>query len=172
MILLHAHRDNLRTILHQYDTFLKTVSKCQEYYELNNYVTIDEMLGSFRSRHFRQNIPNKSTKYGLKIITLVDSKTYYSYNFEMCAGKQPNGPYQVNSSAFNVMKRLTVSNSGQNITCDNWFTYIPLADDLLNNNNLPMVGTSQKNKREILPVFYKISKKDRLTVVFLVLEMT
>lgn len=170
---LRQPTDNLAPIRYFFENF---VSRCQEYYELNNYVTIDEMLESFRGRcRFRQYIPNKPAKYGLKIIALVDSKTYYSYNLEIYAGKQPNGPYQVNNSACSVVKRLIrpISGSGRNITCDNWFTSIPLADDLLNNHNLTMVGEHYERIREKYRQYlYKISKKDRLKVVFLVSKIT
>jgi hypothetical protein len=87
--------DNLAPMRSFFEDFVR---RCQDYYELNNYVTIDEM--SFRGRcRFRQYIPNKPAKYGLKIIALVDSNTYYSYNLEIYAGKQPNGSYHVNNSA-------------------------------------------------------------------------
>lgn len=69
----------------------------------------------------------------------------------MYAGKRPNRPNRVNSNTFKLIR--LVSDSGQNITCDNCFTSIPLTDDLLNNHNLPMVETLQKNKKEILPIF-------------------
>ncbi|CAI6352855.1 unnamed protein product [Macrosiphum euphorbiae] len=151
--------DNLTPIRSFFEDFVR---RCQDYYELNNYVTIDEMLESFRGRcRFRQYIPNKPAKYGLKIIALVDSNTYYSYNLEIYAGKQPNGPYHVNNSACSVVERLIrpISGSGRNITCDNWFSSIPLAEDLLNNHNLTMVGTLRKNKREIPPIFVQKLKE-------------
>ncbi|XP_050064468.1 piggyBac transposable element-derived protein 4-like [Aphis gossypii] len=151
--------DNLAPIRSFFEDFVR---RCQDYYELNNYVTIDEMLESFRGRcRFRQYIPNKPAKYGLKIIALVDSNTYYSYDLEIYAGKQPNGPYHVNNSACSVVERLIrpISGSGRNITCDNWFSSIPLAEDLLNNHNLTMVGTLRKNKREIPPIFVQKLKE-------------
>ncbi|KAL4120052.1 hypothetical protein QTP88_012797 [Uroleucon formosanum] len=75
--------------------------------------------------------------------------------------KQPNGPYHVNNSACSVAERLirSISGSGRNITCDIWFSSIPLAEDLLNNHNLTMVGILRKNKREIPPIFVQKLKK-------------
>ena len=48
-------------------------------------------------------------------------------------------------------------NSGRNITTDNWFTSFPLARELLL-NNLTLIGTLKKNKKEI-PKDLIINKK-------------
>lgn len=119
---LRQFTDNLALIRSFFENF---VIRCQEYYELNNYVTINEMLEFFRGcGRFRQYIPNKSAKFRLTIFTLVDSNTYYSFNLEIYAGKHLNGPYHVNNSARRVMKNVNrpISGSGLNITCDNWLT--------------------------------------------------
>lgn len=43
----------------------------------------DEKLEPFRGRYgFRQYLPNKPNKYGLKVFALVDAKNYYCANFE------------------------------------------------------------------------------------------
>lgn len=73
---------------------------CTQHYILSENVIIDEMLDAFRGRcSFRQYIPNKPAKYGLKI---------FKY--------------------------------GRNVTMDNWFMSIPLAQDLLHNYLLTVVG--------------------------------
>ena len=38
--------------------------------------------------------------------------------------------------------------TGRNVTYDNWFTSVPLANDLLDNCGLTSVGTLQQNKAE------------------------
>ncbi|KAK9704463.1 Transposase IS4 [Popillia japonica] len=54
------------------------------------YVTIDEKLETFRGRYsFRQYIPNKPAKYGIKIFAVVDARTFYVLNQEIYVGKQP-----------------------------------------------------------------------------------
>jgi len=82
---------------------------------------------------------------------------------EIYAGQQPEGPYKVDNSASAVIKRLIppISKSGRNITCDNWYTSFPLANDLLKIHNFTMVGTVRKNKREIPPLFTQ-KLKERL----------
>lgn len=44
-----------------------------------------------------------------------------------------------------------VSGTGRSITTDNWFTSIPLAETLLNDLKLTLVGTLRKNNKEIPP---------------------
>lgn len=132
--------------------FETIVVNCQANYVHTENVTIDEMLPAFRGRcQFRQYLPSKPSKYGIKIWTLADSKTYYVSNMEVYVGKQPAGPYEQNNSAYEVVKRLVtpIVGSKRNITMDNWFTSYPLSLDLLRNYSLTVVGTLRKNKREI-----------------------
>ncbi|XP_077128955.1 26S proteasome non-ATPase regulatory subunit 14 isoform X1 [Ranitomeya variabilis] len=53
-------------------------------------VTVDEQLVAFRGRcPFRQYIPSKPAKYGIKIWTLCDSKSSYALNVQVYTGKTP-----------------------------------------------------------------------------------
>lgn len=49
------------------------------------------------------------------------------------------------------MERLVqpIKNSKRNLTCDNWFSSIPLARKLLTDYQLTFLGTIRKNKREL-----------------------
>ncbi|CAG9575560.1 unnamed protein product [Danaus chrysippus] len=106
------------------DIFEIFVKNCQNAYTPYEYLTIDEELVAFRGRcSFRQYIPSKPAKYGLKIYALVDAKTFYTMNLEIYCGKQPdNSPYTVSNKPFDVVDRLVrcVSGSGRNITMDNF----------------------------------------------------
>lgn len=134
------------------DLFEEFVSKCKEIYSISEYATIDEKLEAFRGRcGFKQYIPSKPNRYGIKIFALADSKTYYCSNLEVYVGTQPEGPYRMDNSAKSVVERLVapISGSGRNVTTDRWFTSKELADDLLANHNLTLVGTIRSNRRQI-----------------------
>ncbi|XP_025192177.1 piggyBac transposable element-derived protein 4-like [Melanaphis sacchari] len=120
------------------------------------------MLVAFRGRcGFIQYMPQKPAKYGLKYYALCDSKTFYTYSFELYCGKQLDGPYGNNSNKpTDIVKRLVepIKNSNRNVTTDNYYTSYSLAENLLQ-VGLTLVGTMKRNKREIPPEF--ISEKNR-----------
>lgn len=131
------------------------VENCKKNYSISEYATLDEKLQSFRGRcGFRQYMPNKPAKYGVKIFALVDSISYYILNLEVYTGVQPNGPFRVDNSAISVTERLVlpILKTGRNVTMDNWFTSVPLAEDMYK-NKLTIIETIKKNKREIPPSF-------------------
>lgn len=144
--------DRLCPVRELFDCF---VNNCQKNYIIGENVTIDEMLPAFRGRcAFRQYIPSKPSKYGIKIFSLVDAKMVYNYNMEIYAGKQPEGPYFVSNKPKDVVKRLTepIYDTGRNITCDNWFTDFDLVNDL-KKRKLSYVGTVRKNKAPLPAAF-------------------
>ena len=111
---------------------------------------VDEQLLAFRGRcGFRQYIPSKPAKYGIKIWWCCDSQTCYLLNGEVYLGRQPGQQREVGQGA-RVVKLLVAPwrRSGRNVTADNFFTSIPLAEDLLK-DGLTYVGTIQSNKPHI-----------------------
>lgn len=141
------------------DLFEEFVENCRRNYCMSNFVTIDEKLEGFRGRCcFRQYIPSKPKKYGIKIYALCDAKMYYTANLEVYVGKQPEGPFSTNNSALSVVERLCepIQGTGRNLTTDNWFTSLELAESLLK-KKITLVGTIRKNKR-CLPVEFTNNK--------------
>ena len=151
--------DKLAPIRDLFETF---VQNCLRNYSPSEFVTIDEMLVAFRGRcPFRQYIPNKPAKYGIKIQAMADARTYYTCKMEVYAGKQPDGPFKVDNSSFAVVTRLIseISGSGRNVTFDNWYTTYPLVVSLLHDHKLSAVGTLRKNKREIPDEFLSVKNR-------------
>lgn len=141
--------DRLAPIRVMFDMF---VQNCESAFTPFQYVTIDEKLEAFRGRCiFRQYIPNKPNKYGIKIYALCDPKVFYTCKMEVYVGKQPPGVWEVNNSPEAVVERMCepIRGTGRNVTTDNWFTSFKLIENLRKNFKLTLLGTVRKNKREI-----------------------
>ena len=157
--------DKLAPVREIFDLF---VENCKKNYCMGQNVTIDEKLEGFRGKcPFRQYIPSKPNKYGIKIFAMVDAKVLYTLNLEIYAGKQPEGPYNVSNAASDVVLRLArpIFNSGRNITADNWFTSIELIKKL-KEKKLSYVGTLRKNKKEIPPCFVQTKERKVYSSLF------
>ncbi|GBL83145.1 hypothetical protein AVEN_165356-1 [Araneus ventricosus] len=125
------------------------IEKC---YNVRNFLMIDEQLQPFRDRcPFRQYMPKKPARYGVKICALVDSRVFYTWKMEVYTGQQPKGPFQLDNSPGSIVKCLMspLYNSGRNLTVDNWYTSYPLSQELLK-EKITVVGTL---KRKFLEYF-------------------
>ena len=125
-------------------------AQLRKFYIPGTDLCVDEQLVAFRGRcSFRQYIPSKPAKYGIKIWWCCDAQTSYPLNGQVYLGKQPDQPREVGQGA-RVFKDMVAPwyRSGKNVTADNFFTSIPLAEDLLQ-NGLTYVGTIRSNKAEI-----------------------
>ena len=124
---------------------------------------IDEQLFAFRGRcSFRQFMPSKPAKYGLKYWSLVDVQSSYVMNIDIYLGKNATNAtsreksvgesvvLKLMSPYFNTEKRV--------LTADNFFSSVDLARKLYD-KNISFVGTLRKNKKEI-PVEF-LSNKSR-----------
>nr|XP_023027101.1 piggyBac transposable element-derived protein 4-like [Leptinotarsa decemlineata] len=147
--------DKLAPIRKLFDLF---VSHCVKGYHHSEFVTIDEMLPAFCERcAFRQYMPKKPSKYGIKLFALCDAKMFYTSNLEVYVGTQPEGIYKVSNASEDVVTRMCshISGSGRNVTMDNWFMSISLVDKLQINFKLTSYGTIKKNRRG-LPLQFTI----------------
>ncbi|XP_066253834.1 piggyBac transposable element-derived protein 4-like [Euwallacea similis] len=77
------------TYIHQIWNMLMEI--CRSSYTPASYLTIDEQLLGFRGRcPFRMYIPNKPSKYGIKIVMLCDSLSKYMIDANPYLGKSTN----------------------------------------------------------------------------------
>ncbi|UYV75497.1 ACAD8 [Cordylochernes scorpioides] len=125
--------DKLAPIRELWELF---IAKCSSLYTPGTNCTIDESLLNFRGRcGFKQYIPNKPAKYGIKVFVLADSATYYFLTGKIYIGKDSN--YDPNFSVpTNVVLELVkpIENTNRNITTDNWYTSYELAMELKKRN--------------------------------------
>ncbi|XP_039280831.1 piggyBac transposable element-derived protein 4-like [Nilaparvata lugens] len=134
--------DALAPIREVWDKFIE---HCKEYYIPGPYCCIDEQLLAFRGNsRFRMYIPNKPAKYGLKLVMLCNSNGYL-INAIPYTGKKMNTGGQPQAAFFVEKLSETIQGSNRNITVDNWFSSVPLFNDMLSKYNLTMVGKKNKN---------------------------
>lgn len=140
------------------DVFEQWVSTLHDAYEPHENITADEQLVTFSGRClFRQYIPSKPRKYGIKVWAACDSTNYYVTNLQVYTGKDEDEPTESNQGK-RVVLDLTqnLSLSGRNITTDNFFTSLDLAKEL-ERKQMTLLGTIRKNRRE-LPAEFVIAK--------------
>ena len=125
-------------------------------------LTVDEQLVTFRGRClFRQYMPSKSGKYGIKIWVICDSTSHYVLKMDVYKGREIGEPRETSLGSKLVLKLSEpFKKSERNITCDNFFTNLKLGKKLLM-QNLTVVGAIRKNRnRTDLPAEF-VSTKDR-----------
>jgi hypothetical protein len=143
-------QDKLAPVRDLWIMFLAQLRIC---YTPGGSLTVDEQLIPTRGRcNFRQYIPSKPGKYGLKIFWCCDSETAYPLNGEVYLGRQPEAANATRNTnrVCNLVKRLVNPwiNTGRTITTDNYFTSAELAEYLLGVQTT-LVGTIRRNKKEI-----------------------
>ncbi|XP_033960769.1 piggyBac transposable element-derived protein 4-like [Pseudochaenichthys georgianus] len=148
-------RDKLAAIRTVWD---KWVQRLPSLYNPGLNVTVDERLVGFRGRcPFRQYIPSKPARYGIKIWTACDAVSSYAWNMQMYTGKPEGGVPEKNQGARAVLD-MVQGLSGHNVTCDHLFTSHSLGQELLR-RKVTMIGTVRKNKTELPPHLLTVKKR-------------
>lgn len=141
--------DKLGPIRYLFDDI---VTKCKKFYTTSEYVTIDEQLVAFRGKcGFKQCITSKQNKYGIKIFSMCDACTFYNSNMEVYLGKNYPEAAQNDDLAKSVVLRLIepIRKTSRNLTTDKWFTSVSLADSLLHEHKVTLVGVVRSSNAEI-----------------------
>ena len=115
------------------------------------YITLDEHLCKYKGRCiFRQFMPSKPDRFGIKFFIIADTVTFYPINMEIYLGKShlSNKPEDVS------MRLLAVLGEGHIIVADNYFSSLKLADRLLEEKKLHYFGTIRKIRKEVPKTFY------------------
>lgn len=121
----------------------------------------------------------KPAKYGLTIFTLTDANMFYVLKMEVYLGNQPeNSPFKLSNKPKDVVLRLasSIEKTGRNITGDNWFSSIPLVEQLIRRETsillveelvrrgLSYVGTIRKDKRELPPQLISKERDEKSSI--------
>ena len=137
----------------------------RQYYVMSPFVTIDEMLSKFRGKcPFRVFMKSKPGRYGLKIWAMA-SQSGYCGNIQVYLGKQTVAPAKEQGQR--VVKDLAqhILGAGRNITVDNFFTDLKLAEELLAYKTT-VVGTMRKSKTDILMSVMPDRKREEKSSIF------
>lgn len=156
-------KDKLQAIRNTYDQFVKN---CVDNYSPGENITVDERLATFRGKcPFRVYIKSKPGRYGIKIWVCSDSDTAYILNSQVYTG-MINNQREINQGLRVVLDMVRpYFGSGRGVTTDNFFTSIPLAEELLR-HQLTITGTLRANKKEIPPEFAPNSVREEQSSVF------
>jgi len=147
----------------------KFIGLCKSLYLVGSAVCINEQLLLFRGTcGFQQYMPKKPSKYGIKIWMMCDCATKYMMNAKVYLGKENNKV--ACGLASDVVCTLIQPVSGQdrggrNVTTDNFFMPVDLANQL-KNKKLTLVGTVKQNKGEIPQRFKPARQRDENSSVF------
>ena len=130
-------------------------------------LTVDEELVTFRRRcPFKQYIPSKLGRYGIKFWILSDSKSCYVYNMETYIGKKLNAGRKVNLGEKVVLHLLEgIDAAGRNFTCDNFF-YKLIVCKKVAGKNITLVGTIRKNIPEFPLEMISTKERKPFTALF------
>lgn len=126
--------------------FDRIVQRFQDVYKPGKEVVIDETMVPFRGRiFFRQYIPGKRHKYGLKLYKLCTTEAY-TWNLELYCGA--SDIYQSLGKTESVVARLMLPllEKGVTLYTDNFYTSSPLADYLLSHKTY-LCGTVRASRK-------------------------
>ena len=98
---------------------------------------------------FIQYIPPKSAKFGIKFWMLRDATTYYVLRAFPYIGIEEDRASTGRGEFVTLSLLEPFRNAGLNVTCDNFFTFLSLPKNLLQQYTM-IVGTIRGHRREIL----------------------
>ena len=128
------------------------LENAQKAYEPSKNLSIDEGMIAFKGRlSFRQYMPAKPTKYGIKVWMAADSQNGYVNNFSVYLGKEANVP-RVNGLGYDVVMKMATPflKKHRHIFFDNFFTSTKLMEDLLAQDTYAC-GTVRSNRKDLPP---------------------
>lgn len=140
----HPDYNRLYKIRHVMNTLARTFRNT---WTLSREATVDEAMIAFTGRlSYKQYMPAKPIKRGIKLWMLCDARTAYVHRFEVYLGRQENRPEH--GLGYNVVTRLTdhLQHTHRWIFFDNFFTSIELMQRLLE-DGLYACGTVRVNRK-------------------------
>ena len=128
---------------------------------VGEYLCVDESLLQFKGRlSFKQYIPLKRSRFGIKYFALVDCETKYLVKLNIYIGKSKNQDAAAvkefglgGATVLELLEGFEYRN--HRIICDSWFTSPKLLDYLARRNTFAL-GTVRKNRKGLPICFSKL----------------
>ena len=139
-------------------------SQCKAHYNPHCELSIDEsMIGTKCRLSFIQYMPQKPTKWGIKVWVCCDARTGYIHSFDVYTGADPGKPTHPKGLAYDVVLGLMGSRLGIGhvIYMDNFYTSPELFQALYLEGTAAS-GTVRTNRKHF-PASLKTKKGERLT---------
>ena len=152
-------------------------TRFRQYFVPHKCLAIDEAMIKFNGRlKFKQYMPSKPTKFGIKVWEICDSSNGYCLDFDVYTGKESDPPSR-NGVGYDVIEKLTrpYTNKFHHVYFDRYFTGLPIVEHLLrlntyasgtvnlNRKGLPKRAKSLKLKRGAARFFQKENSRVVLT---------
>lgn len=141
------------------DVWYRFVTNSQQAYIPEEDLTADEQLFPSKARcPFTQYMSSKPDKFGIKFFLLVEVSSKYLCNGFPYLGKNESRPLNQPLGEFVILRLIEpYTNKGYNLTCDNFFTSLPLIEKL-EEKKTTLVGTVRSNKKELPPLATETNK--------------
>ncbi|CAB4009487.1 Hypothetical predicted protein [Paramuricea clavata] len=137
----------------------------QDVYVPGKNISIDEGLVKFNGRlSFKQYMPKKPNRFGIKVWMLADSETYFVPRFQVYLGKQQNADENdavgARGLGFKVVDFLgkPYYNTYRHFYFDNYFSSVPLLEHLLENKTYAC-STLRHNRKQFPADLKKVKLK-------------
>jgi hypothetical protein len=124
-------------------------------------LSVDESMKKFTGRiYFRQYMPNKPTRWGIKLWSICESRTGYLLDWDVYTGKDNNPVAPGCGLAHNVVLKLVkdYENLGHIIYMDNFYSS-PELFDALKSKNTGACGTVRLNRKNLPPAMKTLKLK-------------
>ncbi|VDI26102.1 Hypothetical predicted protein [Mytilus galloprovincialis] len=114
-------------------------------------LSVDEVMVPFKGRlSFKQYMPAKPTKWGIKMWAIAEANTgYVSYCQVYCGKTDGAAPGLANRVVKNCIEKANIIGQGYHVYMDNYFTSPALFTDLFQHFNTAACGTVRINRREL-----------------------
>lgn len=119
----------------------------REEYRPSEFVSVDKGMTKYKGRlGFKQYMPLKPVKRGIQVWVLADATHHFVYAMQVYTGKKDGGQPE-HGPGHRVVSDFVSSLQEKNhpVFCDNFFTSVKQAKDLLD-SNLYLCGTTRSNR--------------------------